>query len=118
MFNNDIHINVPNIAIKKDGPSGGLSITTALISLLSNLKIDNSIAMTGEITLRGNILKVGGIKEKIIGAYINNIKTIFIPYSNKDDLDDLSTEIKSRINIILVKTYDEVFKYIKEKKNV
>ena len=75
IFKNDIHINVPNIAIKKEGPSAGVAITTCLISALSNFKVSNKIAFTGEITLRGNILKVGSIKEKIIGAYINNIDT-------------------------------------------
>ena len=114
VFKNDIHINVPNIAIKKEGPSAGVAITTCLISALSDFKVSNKIAFTGEITLRGNILKVGSIKEKIIGAYINNVDTIFIPYSNLSDLDDVQEEIKNKIRFIPVKKYDEVYKYLKE----
>lgn len=113
-FDNDIHINVPNISIKKEGPSAGVAITTCLISALSNLKVGCNIAMTGEITLRGNILKVGGLKEKLIGAYINNIDTVFIPCSNINDLEDLESELKEKINIIPVKTYEEIYNYLKE----
>ena len=112
IFKNDIHINVPNIAIKKEGPSAGIAITTCLISALSNFKVSNKMAFTGEITLRGNILKVGGIKEKIIGAYINNIETMFIPFSNISDLDEVQPEIKNKIKFIPVKKYEEVYKYL------
>jgi len=117
IFKNDIHINVPNIAIKKEGPSAGIAITTCLISALSNFKVSNKIAFTGEITLRGNVLKVGGIKEKIIGAYINNIDTMFIPYLNICDLDDVQPEIKDKIKFIPVKKYEEVYEYLKELNN-
>ena len=113
VFNDDIHINIPNIAIKKEGPSAGITITTALISALSNLSVNKNIAFTGEMTLRGNILKIGGLKEKVIGAYINNIDTIFIPYSNISDLDSIPTEIKNKIKFIPVKKYEEVYEYIK-----
>ena len=112
VFDNDIHINTPNISIKKEGPSAGVAITTAIISDLCNLKIKNNIAFTGEITLRGNILKVGGIKEKVIGAYINNIDTIFIPYLNIKDLDEVPKEIKDKIKFIPVKNYEEIYKYL------
>ncbi|MBQ9071804.1 MAG: endopeptidase La [Bacilli bacterium] len=111
-FNNDIHINVPNIAIKKEGPSAGVAITTCLISALSNLKIGSNIAFTGEITLRGNILGVGGLKEKVIGAYINNVDTIFIPYDNLSDLDEIPQEIKDKIKFIPVKKYSEIYEYL------
>ena len=114
VFKNDIHINVPNIAIKKEGPSAGIAITTCLISALSNFKVSSKIAFTGEITLRGNILKVGNIKEKIIGAYINNVDTVFIPYSNLSDLEDVQKEIKDKIKFIPVKKYEEVYNYLKE----
>lgn len=117
IFKDDIHINIPNIAIKKEGPSAGISITTALISALSNLSVSKNIAFTGEITLRGNILKVGGLKEKVIGAYINNIDTIFIPHSNINDLDSIPVEIKSKIKFIPVKKYEEVYEYIKGENN-
>lgn len=113
IFKNDIHINVPNINIKKDGPSAGVAITTSLISTLSNIKISNNIAMTGEITLLGNVLKIGGIKEKIMSAYKNDIKVLFIPYSNIDDLDNIPKYIKNKIKIIPVKKYDEIYKYIR-----
>ena len=113
IFKNDIHINIPNISIKKEGPSAGVSITTAIISALSNLSINKNIAFTGEITLRGNILKIGSLKEKVIGAYINNIDTIFIPFLNISDLDLIPTEIKNKINFIPVKKYEEVYKYLK-----
>jgi ATP-dependent Lon protease len=109
LFNDDIHINIPNIAIKKEGPSAGVSITTSLISTLSNLEIKGNIAFTGEITLRGNILKVGGLKEKIMGAYMNNIDKIFIPYSNLKDLNDIPEEIKNKINIIPVSNYMDIY---------
>lgn len=114
VFNDDIHINVPDISIKKDGPSAGVSITTSIISDLANLKINSNIAFTGEITLRGNILKIGGLKEKVIGAYINNIDTIFIPKSNIQDLDDIPDEIKDKIRFIPVQNYKEVYKYLKD----
>jgi len=113
LFKNDIHINTPNISIKKEGPSAGVTITTCLISLLTDMKISNKIAMTGEITLRGNILGIGGLKEKIIGAYINDIDTIFIPHSNIDELDEISIEIKNKIKIIPVKKYDEIYEYLR-----
>ena len=117
IFKSDIHINVPNIAVKKEGPSAGVAITTCLISALSNFKVNNKMAFTGEITLRGNIIKVGSIKEKIIGAYINNIDTIFIPFSNLSDLEDIQDEIKNKIKFIPVKRYEEIYKYLKELNN-
>lgn len=118
LFKNDIHINIPNIALKKEGPSAGVAITTCLISALSNLEISNKVAFTGEITLRGNILGVGGLREKIVGAYINNIDTIFIPFSNLKDLDDIPKEINEKIKFIPVKKYEEVYEYLRGDKNV
>ena len=117
IFKDDIHINIPNIAIKKEGPSAGISITTAIISALSNMSVNKNIAFTGEITLRGNILKIGGLKEKVIGAYLNNIDTIFIPHSNINDLDFIPEEIKSKIKFIPVKKYEEVYEYLKGENN-
>lgn len=112
LINNDIHIHIPSGSVSKDGPSAGVSLTTALISAFTNLKIDSNVAMTGEITLRGNILAIGGLKEKSIGARRNNIKKIFIPYDNIVDLDDIPDEIKSGIEYIPVKNYMEIFKNI------
>ena len=106
----DIHINLVNAGVKKDGSSGGVAITSAILSMLKNKIIPSFVAMTGEITLNGDILAVGSIKEKIIGAYNNEIKTIYIPYNNKSDLDNIPSNIKEKIDIKLVKNYDEIYK--------
>ena len=105
----DLHINALNAGIKKEGASGGAAITTAIISSLKNKNIKSDIAMTGEITLNGDILAVGGIKEKIIGAYNNDIKTVYIPYGNKIDLETIPDNIKEKIEIKLVKNYQEIY---------
>lgn len=110
----DIHIHVPEGAIKKDGPSAGVAITTAIISALTGSKVDNNIAMTGEITLRGNILKIGGLKEKSIGALRNNIKYIFIPKENESDLKELPKEVLDNIKFILVNNYEELYQKLVE----
>ena len=107
---NDIHIHVPEGAVNKDGPSAGVAVTTTLISLLLNKAVDKSIAMTGEITLRGRVLPIGGLKEKVIGAHRAGIKKIFIPYENEKDLDEIPEEIKNDIKFILVKNYKQIFK--------
>ncbi len=109
---NDIHIHVPAGAVPKDGPSAGITLTTALISALTNKRIKNTIAMTGEMTLSGNILPIGGLKEKSIGGYRNGIKEIIIPYDNERDLDDIPVEVKDNIKYISVKTYDEIIKLL------
>lgn len=114
IVNKDIHIHVPEGAIPKDGPSAGITLTTALISALTNKKVKNNIAMTGEITLRGNVLAIGGLKEKSIGATRNNIDTIIIPYDNLSDIDEIPNEVKDKIKYIPVKNYNEVFKKIFE----
>lgn len=111
---NDIHIHVPEGAIPKDGPSAGITLTTALISALTNKKIPASIAMTGEITLRGTILPIGGLKEKSIGANRNGIKKIIIPYGNLNDLDEIPEEIKENVDYIAVKNFKEVIDVINE----
>lgn len=106
---NDIHINAVEGAIKKDGPSAGTALTTAIISSLTNKKISNEIAMTGEITLIGNVMPIGGLKEKAIGAYNSNVKTIFIPKENEKDLEDIPKEIIKDIKFILVDNYSEIY---------
>ena len=108
--NNDLHIHVPEGAVNKDGPSAGITITTALISLLSNQAVDKNIAMTGEITLRGRVLGLGGLKEKVIGAHRAGIKKIFIPEENKKDLDEIPTDVKDNIKFITVKNYKDIYK--------
>lgn len=110
-FNNkDIHINVLETAVKKEGPSAGVVITTSILSLLLNKPIPRNVAMTGEITLRGDILVVGGIKEKILAAYNNKITKIYIPASNEKDLEDIPPKVLSKLNIIKVKNYSEIYK--------
>ncbi len=106
---NDIHIHAPEGAINKDGPSAGVTITTALISLFTNKSVDKDIAMTGEITLRGHVLGIGGLKEKIIGSHRAGVKKIFIPIENEKDLDEIPEEIKKDIRFISVRNYEEIF---------
>lgn len=112
IIDKDIHIHVPEGSIPKDGPSAGVTLTTALISALSNKKVSSNIAMTGEITLRGNVLAIGGLKEKSTGACRNNIKKIYIPYDNIADLDEIPEEIKSQIEYIPIKNYEEIYERI------
>ena len=109
---NDIHIHVPEGAVNKDGPSAGITITTALISLLKDKKVDNTIAMTGEITLRGRVLPIGGLKEKVIGAHRAGIRKIFLPVENEKDLEEIPEEIKKDIKFIFVDNYKEIYKKI------
>lgn len=112
----DIHIHFLEGAIKKDGPSAGIAITTSLLSLLLNIEVDRKIGMTGEISLRGDVLKIGGLKEKIIAAYNDGIKRIFIPYENNGELSEIPKLIREAIRIVPIKNYDEIFvKLFKEK---
>jgi ATP-dependent Lon protease len=106
----DFHLHVPEGAVPKEGPSAGITISTALISLIFNIPVRNDVAMTGEVTLRGKILPIGGLKEKLIAANREKIKTIIIPYENKGDLEEIPSEIKKSSKIILVKTMEEVLK--------
>ncbi|MBQ9019319.1 MAG: endopeptidase La [Bacilli bacterium] len=106
---NDIHIHVPEGAVNKDGPSAGVTITTTLISLFKKKKVDANIAMTGEITLRGRVLAIGGLKEKVIGAHRAGIKKVYIPYENEKDLDEIPEEVKKDIKFISVNNYKEIY---------
>ena len=119
--NKDIHIHVPEGAVPKDGPSAGVTLTTTLISLLTGTSIHTNIAMTGEMTLRGKVLAIGGLKEKVIGAHRNGIRTIFIPSANEKDLDEIPNDIKQEINFIMVDRYlqisERLFRKRKGKKN-
>ncbi len=105
----DMHIHFLEGAIKKDGPSAGVSIVSALLSLFLKKEVPRDIAMTGEISLKGDVLKIGGLKEKIIGAYNDGVKKIFIPFTNSCDLDEIPSIVKDEIEIILVKNYKEIF---------
>ena len=109
---NDIHIHVPMGATPKDGPSAGITITTALISAFTGKKVKSSLAMTGEMTLSGNVLPIGGLKEKSIGAHRNGIKEIIIPADNINDLEEIPAEVKKDIDYKIVKNYGEIMKYL------
>ena len=108
--NSDIHVHIPDGAIPKDGPSAGITMATSLISSLTEIPIKKDVAMTGEITLRGRVLPVGGLKEKILAAYQFGIKTIIIPKDNIKNLEDLPNDIKKRIKFMMVNNLDEVLK--------
>lgn len=114
--NKDIHIHVPEGAVPKDGPSAGVTLTTTLISLLTNTSIHTNVAMTGEMTLRGKVLPIGGLKEKVIGAHRNGIRTIFIPSTNEKDLDEIPKDIKNEIKFILVDRYMDIYQALFKKK--
>ena len=104
----DIHLHVPEGAQPKEGPSSGVAIVTALVSALTGIPVKKQMAMTGEITLRGRILAIGGLKEKLLGALRAGIKTVFIPTENKNDLEELPDNVKKDLNIIFVSRIEEV----------
>lgn len=106
----DIHIHAPEGAIPKDGPSAGLAITTAILSELSGIPIKHNVAMTGEISLKGNALAIGGLKEKSMAAYKAGCDTIIIPKDNLKDLTKISDEVKNNVNFVSVSSFDEVAK--------
>jgi ATP-dependent Lon protease len=106
----DIHIHVPAGAIPKDGPSAGVSMITALISLLTKIPVRDSIAMTGEITLRGNVLPIGGVKEKVTAAHRLGIKSIILPSHNKKDLEEIPGHIKKDLTFHFAKEILDVVK--------
>ena len=105
---NDIHIHIPEGAVPKDGPSAGITIATAIISALTNKKVNKNVAMTGEITLRGNVLAIGGLKEKILAAKRIGIKTIIIPKDNKYELENMPLYVKEGVNIVDVSHIEQV----------
>jgi ATP-dependent Lon protease len=102
-------VHLPAGAIPKDGPSAGITLSTALVSLMTDTPIRHDIAMTGEVTLQGRVLPVGGIREKCLAAMSHGIKDIIIPLANKKDLTDIPDEFRQRMNFILVENLDEVF---------
>jgi ATP-dependent Lon protease len=108
--NHDIHLHVPEGAIPKDGPSAGVTMATALISALSNSKVRHDVAMTGEITLRGKILPVGGLKEKMLAAHRAGITTIIAPARNKKDMVDIPKKVQRELTIIFADKMDDVLK--------
>lgn len=108
--NCDIHIHVPEGATPKDGPSAGITIATALVSALSERAANHKVAMTGEITIRGRVLPIGGLREKTLAAYQAGIKTVIIPYENEKDIDSLEEVVKQNIDIILARNMTDVLK--------
>lgn len=112
---NDIHIHVPEGAVPKDGPSAGVTLTTALVSSLSNVKVKADVAMTGEVTLRGNVLPIGGLKEKSMAAHRSGIKTVVIPKANVKDIDDIPQTVKDAIEFVPVEKISQVLDVALEK---
>ena len=107
----DIHVHVPEGATPKDGPSAGLAMVTSIVSVLTQIPVRRDVAMTGEITLRGRVLPIGGLKEKLLAALRGGITTVLIPSDNEKDLADIPDNVKRGIKIIPVKTVDEVLKH-------
>ena len=107
---NDIHIHVPEGAVPKDGPSAGVAMTTAIISCFSKVPVSPDVAMTGEVTLRGNALPIGGLREKSLAALRSGIKTIIVPSENKNDVDELPKEVKEKLRIEYMNTVDDAIK--------
>jgi len=108
--NFDIHVHVPEGSTPKEGPSAGITIATAIISLLTDIPARKKVAVTGEITLKGKVLPVGGVKEKLLAAYREGIREAILPLDNQPDLKDLPKVLKSGMTIHLVETMDEVLK--------
>ena len=108
----DFHFHIEEGITPKDGPSAGITIVTAILSLLKNKIISNKVSMTGEITLRGKVLPVGGLKEKLISAVTNGIDTVYLPFDSSKDLVNLPNEVRDKLNIVLIEDYDELYRQL------
>lgn len=106
----DIHIHVPEGAVPKDGPSAGVTMCVAMISTLTGIPVRKDVAMTGEVTLRGNVLPVGGIKEKVLAAHRAGVRTVLLPFENERDIDEIPENVREQINFVLIKNVDEALK--------
>ncbi len=107
----DMHIHVPEGATPKDGPSAGIGMVVAILSAITGVPVKSTVAMTGEVTIQGRVLQIGGLKEKLLAALRGNIKQVIIPYENKKDIVELPEEVKKGLDIKFVKRIDEVFPY-------
>ena len=105
----DVHLHVPEGAVPKDGPSAGVTMATALASLLTGRAVRDDVGMTGEITLRGQVLPVGGIKEKVLAAHRAGLGTVILPKQNEKDLDDVPKEVRRKLKFVLAERVDDVF---------
>jgi ATP-dependent Lon protease len=114
---NDIHIHIPEGAVPKDGPSAGITMATAMLSALAKIPVHGGLAMTGEVTLRGRVLPIGGLKEKPLAAGQAGITQVLIPRENEKDLEEIGEEITAGLKIRTVTSMDEVLKYALVKKN-
>ena len=104
----DIHIHLPEAAVPKEGPSAGITLVTALVSAFSDSEVRSDVAMTGEISLRGQVLRIGGLKEKLLSAYRAGINEVIIPEENSHDLDEFPATVKEQMTIHMVNHYDQV----------
>lgn len=108
----DIHIHIPEGAVPKDGPSAGITMATAIISALTNKKVRNDIAMTGEITIRGRVLAIGGLKEKILAAKRAGIFEVIVPKENEKNIQEISSDVLDDVTVIYAETMDDVLKHV------
>ncbi|MCB0351599.1 MAG: endopeptidase La, partial [Bdellovibrionales bacterium] len=115
--NMDVHIHAPEGAIPKDGPSAGIAITTSIVSSMTKIPVKKTVAMTGEVTLRGRVLAIGGLREKILAAHRGGIKTVIIPKENEKDLKDIPKQVLKDVKVILVDHVDQVLVHALEIKN-
>jgi ATP-dependent Lon protease len=106
----DIHIHIPEGAVPKDGPSAGITMATAMLSAVTERKVYAKVAMTGEVTLRGRVLAVGGLKEKILAARMAHVEKVLVPDKNRSDIEELSEEITSGLFIVFMKSMEQVLK--------